>query len=144
VDGVSWQQYEHNLEESLISLHQRTSGGWGKGLLAEDLSIRRLLNQQLRKGNTSSYENHYATLPGALTTPDRRNLLHSMVCLIFLLYVEGRMRQEAFVQLPICFLPKSRASIDQAPGPIMANVAPSAARMIATDSSPAPVKVIHT
>src|ERR1700678_4402921 len=27
VDGVSWQQYEHNLEESLVSLHQRVHRG---------------------------------------------------------------------------------------------------------------------
>jgi RNA-directed DNA polymerase len=27
VDGVSWQEYEHNLEESLINLHQRVHRG---------------------------------------------------------------------------------------------------------------------
>ena len=27
VDGVSWQEYEHNLEESLVSLHQRVHRG---------------------------------------------------------------------------------------------------------------------
>ena len=63
----------------------------GEGsLLAESSSIRRLLNQQVRRGNTSSYENDYATLPRALTTLDRGNLFRSMVCPIFLLYVDGQ------------------------------------------------------
>jgi len=32
----------------------------------------------------------------------------------------------------MCFLPKSRASRDQAPGPIMANAAPKTASMMGT------------
>ena len=36
----------------------------------------------------------------------------------------------------MCFLPKSRASIDQAPGPIIAKVAPRAASMMGIHGSP--------
>lgn len=37
--------------------------------------------------------------------------------------------------MSICFLPKSRASMDHAPGPIMAKVAPSATSMMHTHGS---------
>lgn len=37
--------------------------------------------------------------------------------------------------MSICFLPKSRASIDQAPGPIIAKVTPSATSMMHTQAS---------
>jgi hypothetical protein len=113
------------------------------GRLAEDSSIRRSLNQQLRRGNAPSYEDHYATLPRALTTAHRGNVIRSMVLPIFLL-LGDRLRRVAFSQPAIYFLPKSRASIDQAPGPIIANVPPSAAKMVAKDSSAAPVRAIHT
>ncbi len=41
------------------------------------------------------------------------------------------------------FRPKSRASIDQAPGPIAANVAPRVAKIAAIHGSPRPDKTIH-
>jgi hypothetical protein len=45
-------------------------------------------------------------------------------------------------QVAICFLPNSRASIDQAPGPIIASVPPRTANT--TDNSlPAPASAIH-
>lgn len=44
----------------------------------------------------------------------------------------------------ICFLPKSRASIDQAPGPIIARVAPRVAKTRGSQKSPPPPeKAIH-
>lgn len=43
----------------------------------------------------------------------------------------------------MCFLPYSHASIDQAPGPIIANVALSVARMIGIRRSPAREKRIQ-
>ena len=90
-----------------------------------------------------SYEDHYAILADALTTQNRWNVFRSMGCVIVLLLGDAREGGQS-VQLQICFLPKSRASIDQAPGPIIANVPPRTARIIDTDSSPAPVKAIHT
>jgi hypothetical protein len=53
-------------------------------------------------------------------------------------------RQASFGQPAIYFLPKSRASMDQAPGPIIANVPPRAARIISIDSWPTPAKAIDT
>jgi hypothetical protein len=66
-----------------------------------------------------------------------------MVCRIFILYTEGEVATGGLRSIPYMLLPKSRASIDQAPGTIIANVPPRAARMSATDSSPVPVKAIH-
>lgn len=43
-------------------------------------------------------------------------------------------------QVGICFLPNNRASIDQAPGPIIASVPPKVARTIEIDVSPPPAK----
>ena len=43
----------------------------------------------------------------------------------------------------MCFLPNSHASIDQAPGPIIANVALSVARMMGIRRSPAREKRIQ-
>lgn len=43
----------------------------------------------------------------------------------------------------MCFLPKRRASIDQAPGPIMANVAPSTTNVTGDTGSPAFEHRIH-
>ena len=43
----------------------------------------------------------------------------------------------------MCFLPKRRASIDQAPGPIMANVAPSTTNVTEDTGSPALEHRIH-
>jgi hypothetical protein len=48
------------------------------------------------------------------------------------------------LQLPICFLPNNRASIDNAPGPIIASVAPSVANMSAIHPSPGDTTAIHT
>jgi len=47
------------------------------------------------------------------------------------------------IQDAICFLPKSRASIDHAPGPIIAKVPPKTANTN-DDSLPAPVKALHS
>ena len=44
----------------------------------------------------------------------------------------------------MCFLPNSRASIDQAPGPIIANDAASVANMIGIPGSTAREKTIQT
>jgi len=44
----------------------------------------------------------------------------------------------------MCFLPKSRASIDQAPGPIVARVKPNVANMIEMSGLPPLEKAIHT
>jgi len=42
------------------------------------------------------------------------------------------------------FLPKSRASMDQAPGPTIARVAPMVANMMGIQGSPPREKAIHT
>ena len=44
----------------------------------------------------------------------------------------------------MCFLPNSRASIDQAPGPTIARVAPRVANMMGIQGSPGREKAIHT
>ena len=44
----------------------------------------------------------------------------------------------------MCFLPKSRASIDHAPGPSIANVRPSIASMIGINGSPTQRHAIQT
>jgi len=44
----------------------------------------------------------------------------------------------------MCFLPNSRASIDQAPGPIIAKVAPRIASIRGTSGSPTHDKTIHS
>ena len=44
----------------------------------------------------------------------------------------------------MCFLPNSRASIDQAPGPIIAKVAPRIASIRGTSGSPTRNKTIHS
>ena len=43
-----------------------------------------------------------------------------------------------------CFLPNRRASMDHAPGPIIASVAPDVANMMGSPSPPAQEKAIHT
>jgi hypothetical protein len=43
----------------------------------------------------------------------------------------------------MCFLPKSLASADQAPGPIIAKVAPRIAKIMGIKGSPAPKKAIQ-
>lgn len=68
----------------------------------------------------SDYESHYATGQGKETIHDGANLIRSIVCFQLRLSGEGREGSQPD-QLPRCFRPKSRASIDQAPGPIMAN-----------------------
>jgi hypothetical protein len=80
--------------------------------VGEIREFRRRLIQLLRKGSVSSYESHYATLPGALTTPDRGNLLRSMVCPIFLLYVEGQSATGGFSSTSD-MLPSEKPSIDR-------------------------------
>ena len=47
-------------------------------------------------------------------------------------------------QVVMCFLPNSRASIDHAPGPIIASVPPSTARMIDINVLPLPAKAIQS
>ena len=59
------------------------------------------------------------------------------------LFVEGRGRRTGISEIAICFLPNSRASIDHAPGPIIANVPPRTANTN-DNSLPAPAKAIHT
>lgn len=44
----------------------------------------------------------------------------------------------------MCFLPNSRASIDQAPGPTIAKVAPRIASIRGTSGSPTRNKTIHS
>ena len=44
----------------------------------------------------------------------------------------------------MCFLPKSRASIDQAPGPIIAKVAPRVANMMGINELPGREKATQT
>ena len=44
----------------------------------------------------------------------------------------------------MCFLPNSRASIDQAPGPIIAKVAPRIASIMGTNGSPTRDTTIHS
>jgi hypothetical protein len=46
--------------------------------------------------------------------------------------------------LPICFLPKIRESIEKAPGPINASVAPTAANKISLSGFPGSRKAIRT
>ena len=48
------------------------------------------------------------------------------------------------IQLGICFLPNSRASIDHAPGPIIASVPPRTAKMIDIQAFPPPVKATQS
>ena len=43
----------------------------------------------------------------------------------------------------MCFLPNSRASMDQAPGPIIAKVAPRAASTMGINGSPGRENAIH-
>ena len=44
----------------------------------------------------------------------------------------------------MCFRPKSRASMDQAPGPTIAKLAPSTANPIGIQGSPGYEKAIHS
>ena len=49
-----------------------------------------------------------------------------------------------FLTISTCFRPKKRASTDQAPGPIIAKLAPKPARMIAVHGSADPAKTSHS
>ena len=49
-----------------------------------------------------------------------------------------------FLTTSMCFLPKKRASIDHAPGPIIARLAPKPDRMIAVHGSADPEKTTHS
>ena len=49
-----------------------------------------------------------------------------------------------FLTTSMCFRPKKRASIDQAPGPIIAKLAPKPERMIAVHGSADPEKTSHS
>lgn len=93
------------LESSIL-----TSGG-RNGPLAGDSWIGRVLNQRFRRGNASTYEIHYATLPAEPTTPDGRNLLRPIVCPIFLLYVEGQSAAGGFRSITDV-LPSEKTGID--------------------------------
>jgi len=59
---------------------------------------------------------------------------HSIVCRSCTTFGGGEF--EICFYVPMCFLPKRRASMDHAPGPIMATVAPRVARMIGIQGSP--------
>src|SRR5208337_1184350 len=48
-----------------------------------------------------------------------------------------------FLTISTCFRPKRRASTDQAPGPIIARLAPRPERMIAVQGSANPAKTSH-
>ena len=55
----------------------------------------------------------------------------------------GDLARTVDCQPRICFLPNSRASIENAPGPIIAKVPPMVARKIAIPTLPEHVKAIH-
>src|SRR5271166_5950495 len=72
----------------------------------------------------------------------RRGSLHTFGGLGVVLL--GRLKQLYFLTISTCFRPKKRASIDQAPGPIIARLAPKPERMIAVHGSADPAKTRHS
>jgi hypothetical protein len=98
--------------------------------------------ETVQEQKSADHEHHYAILADALSTQNRANVFRSMGCTKIQLLGEQIRRGQ--VQISICFLPKRRASIDQAPGPIIANVPPKTASMTEIQISLPPVKTIQS
>lgn len=115
----------------------------GPHLLIWEIWFQRCLMETGPERKSADYESHYATELGKQTIHEGANLIHSFACLEIRLLGE-RLEGCQQVQLLICFLPKSRASIDQAPGPIIANVPPNAASISDIQISLSPARTIQS